>query len=215
VQYRKFGKLDWKVSALGFGAMRLPRINNDSANINEPEATKMLHYAIDHGVNYVDTAVHYHGNNSELFLGRALKHGYREKVKLVTKLFPPHVKEYSDFDKQLNLQLSKLQTDHIDIYLLHGINKLWWPRLRGLDVLAWTEKAINDGRIGQLGFSFHDDYPVFQEIVDAYDKWAMCMFQYTQKQHPCTEKACHAELLRKHSSLLWRDTEKNDQEKPL
>jgi predicted aldo/keto reductase-like oxidoreductase len=178
MQYRKFGKLDWEVSALGFGAMRLPKINNESANIDEQEATKMLHYAIDHGVNYVDTSVHYHGGNSELVLGRALKHRYREKVKLVTKLFPPHVKEYADFDKQLNLQLSKLQTDHLDIYLLHGINKLWWPRLRDLDVLAWAEKAIEDGRIGHIGFSFHDEYPVFQEIIDAYDKWAMCMIQY-------------------------------------
>ncbi len=178
MHYRKFGHLDWQVSALGFGAMRLPTLNGDYARIDEPEATRMLHWAIDHGVNYVDTAIHYHGSNSERFLGRALQGGYREKVRLATKLFPLYVKEPRDFDRLLNEQLQKLQTDHIDLYLLHGINRNWWPKLRDMDVLDWAERAIADGRVGYLGFSFHDDYSVFQEIVDAYDDWAMCQIQY-------------------------------------
>jgi len=178
MQYRKFGKLDWKGSALGFGAMRLPVINDEYASIDEPEATRMLHYAIDHGVNYVDTAIHYHGGNSERFLSRALQGGYREKVKLATKLFPPYVEETGDFDRLLNEQLEKLQTDHVDFYLLHGINCRWWPKIRDLGVLDWAEGAIADGRVGHLGFSFHDNYPVFQEIVDAYDNWTMCQIQY-------------------------------------
>jgi predicted aldo/keto reductase-like oxidoreductase len=178
MQYRKIPELGWKISALGFGAMRLPRINGENDKIDEAEAERILHYAIDNGVNYVDTAVHYCGGNSEYFLGRALKNGYRDKVKLITKLFPPNVKNYEDLDKQLNMQLEKLQTDRLDIYLLHGINKLWWPRLRDLDIFSWAEKAQADGRIGHLGFSFHDEFPVFKEIVDAYDKWALCMIQY-------------------------------------
>jgi predicted aldo/keto reductase-like oxidoreductase len=175
MQYRTFGKLDWQVSALGFGAMRLPTVEG---KIDEAEATKMIRYAIDHGVNYVDTAYPYHGGNSELFVGRALKGGYREKVKLATKLPTWHVKTTEDFDKYLNEQLEKLQTDHIDFYLLHALNDERWRQMKKLNVPEHAEKAIADGRIGHLGFSFHDKYPAFQEIVDGYDKWSFCQIQY-------------------------------------
>jgi predicted aldo/keto reductase-like oxidoreductase len=93
-------------------------------------------------------------------------------------LFPPNVHEYQDFDRNLNEQLVKLQTECIDFYLLHGINRAWWPRIRDLGVFEWAEKAMADGRIGHLGFSFHDEFSCFQEIVDAYDRWALCMIQY-------------------------------------
>jgi predicted aldo/keto reductase-like oxidoreductase len=178
VQYRAFGKLDWKGSALGFGTMRLPVIGGDYGRIDESEAARMLHYAIDHGVNYVDTAIHYHRGNSEPFLGGALQGGYREKLRLATKLFPPYVEGSQDFDRLLNMQLSRLQTDHVDFYLLHGVNRTWWPKLRDLGVLDWAEGAMADGRVRNLGFSFHDEYAVFQEIVDAYDGWSLCQIQY-------------------------------------
>jgi len=176
MNYRQFGSLDWKVSALGFGCMRFPTENGNEA-IDEAEAAKMLRYAIDHGVNYIDTAYPYHGGNSEPFLGRALQDGYRERVRLATKLPSWKIKERKDFDRYLNEQLERLQTDQIDFYLLHTLQEKWWYKLRDLGVLEWAEKAQRDGRIDHLGFSFHDEYEVFEEIVDAYD-WALCQIQY-------------------------------------
>jgi len=178
MRYRRFGKLDWQASALGFGCMRFPTLDGDYAKIAEPEATRMLHLAIEHGVNYLDTAYPYHGGNGELFVGRALKNDYRKRVRLATKMPCWLVKTAADFDKYLNEQLGKLQTDHIDFYLLHALSGERWPPVRDLGVLEWAERAIADGRIGHIGFSFHDKYAVFQEIIDAYDGWTFCQIQY-------------------------------------
>lgn len=179
MQYRKFGKLNWKASALGFGCMRLPLLDKqDHANIDEKEASRMVHYAVDQGLNYIDTAYGYHHSNSERFLGRALKGGYRAKVHLATKLPGWKVETAEDFDKILNEQLEKLQTDHIDFYLLHGLDAAGWHKFRDLDVIPWAENAISEGRISYLGFSFHDKTEVLKEIIDAYDGWTFCQVQY-------------------------------------
>jgi predicted aldo/keto reductase-like oxidoreductase len=178
MQYRKFGKLDWKPSALGFGAMRLPIIEGDSAQIDEALATRMVRYAIDHDVNYVDTAYGYHSGNSERFLGRALQDGYRERVNLATKLPMWLVEATEDFDRYLDEQLGKLQTDHIDFYLFHGLRKERWAAVRKLNILAEAEKAVADGRVRYLGFSFHDEFEVFKDIIDSFDGWTMCQIQY-------------------------------------
>jgi len=178
MKYRKFGSLDWGVSVLGFGAMRLPIIGKDSSHVDEPKAIEMIRYAIDHGVNYLDTAYTYHNKHGEIVVGKALLNGYREKVKLATKLPSWLVENPDDFDRFLDEQLEKLQTDHIDFYLLHALNTTYWPRLRDWEVLNWAEGAIADGRIQYLGFSFHDDFEVFKDIVDAYDRWTFCQIQY-------------------------------------
>ena len=115
------------LSILGFGCMRLP-VTKDG-HIDETNATKMLRYAIDHGVNYVDTAYPYHNGESEPFLGRALQGGYREKVKLATKLPSWLIKSRADMDRYLDEQLKRLQTDHIDFYLVHGLMKPFWEKL--------------------------------------------------------------------------------------
>lgn len=177
MQYRTFGKLDWKVSALGFGAMRLPIIDDDPGKVDEAEATQMLRYAIDHGVNYVDTAYTYHKKVGELFVGQALQDGYRERVKLATKLPCWWVKTTEDFDRYLNEQLERLQTDYIDFYMLHALEKGDWQKMMEFDVLDWLDSARADGRIHYTGFSFHDEYEVLTEIVDAYD-WTLCQIQY-------------------------------------
>ena len=177
MKYRTFGKLDWQASALGFGCMRLPLKSDDRGDIDEAQAMEMLHYAIDHGLNYIDTAYPYHEGNSERFVGRALQGGYRDKVRLATKQPCWMIEKADDFDTYLDEQLDKLQTNHIDFYLLHGLRRERWAQVRDLGVIEWAEGAIADRRIGHLGFSFHDDYDAFVEIVDAYD-WTFCQIQY-------------------------------------
>jgi predicted aldo/keto reductase-like oxidoreductase len=178
MRYRKFGKLDWEVSALGFGAMRLPLAGPTPADVDATLAIRMIRHAIDSGVNYVDTAYPYHSGQSEVVVGRALQDGYRERVKLTTKLLAGRCETPADFDRYLDEQLTRLQTDKLDFYLLHGLNRNSWRKIRDMGVLKWAERAIAAGRFDHLGFSFHDDYDVFQEIVDAYDKWALCQIQY-------------------------------------
>lgn len=182
MQYRNFGPLDWKPSALGFGCMRLPTLDGQrsSANIDEAEAIRMIRHAIDNGVNYLDTAYPYHEGRSELLVGKALHAGYRERVKVATKLPVWLVKSPDDFDRYLDEQLEKLQTSHVDFYLLHALNKtVWQDVVLEHRLLDRAELALADGRIGHLGFSFHGDYAAFYDIVTGSDLWSMCQIQYS------------------------------------
>jgi len=174
--YRKVPKTGDELSILGFGCMRLPAKKNGSG-IDEERAIRQLRYAIDDGVNYVDTAPAYHFGRSEKVLGRALEDGYREKVRLATKLPPWSVRSRGDMDRILDHQLATLKTDHIDYYLLHSLTKESFSRLKNLGVLEFLDTAKKDGRIRNAGFSSHADLTTFQEIVDAYD-WTFCQIQY-------------------------------------
>jgi len=174
MQYRKLNKLGLEVSALGFGCMRFPTF--EDGNIHEAEATKMVRHAIDNGVNYIDTAWPYHNEKGEAMVGQALRDGYREKVYLATKSPVYYVKEHSDFDKYLDLQLKKLETDHIDFYLLHALTHKRWQECKEHNVFDFIKRAQADGRIKYIGFSFHDELKVFKEIADDYD-WDFCQIQ--------------------------------------
>ena len=182
--YRKFGKTNEKVSVLGFGCMRLPLMpGGDPSQIDEGEATKLIHRAIDEGVNYIDTAYPYHGNGmedsgqSEPFLAKVLKNGYRKKVNIATKLPSWLIKTREDMDKYLNDQLKRLEVDQIDFYLVHAVDSQVWPILKEARVDEFLDQAIRDGRIKYAGFSFHDKLDLFKEIVDYYD-WSFCQIQY-------------------------------------
>jgi predicted aldo/keto reductase-like oxidoreductase len=182
VQYRNFGTLDWKASALGFGCMRLPTLDGqrNSGNIDEEESIRMIRHAIDNGVNYLDTAYPYHEGRSEVLVGKALREGYRERVKVATKLPVWLVKGAEDFDRYLDEQLKKLQTGYVDFYLLHALNQnVWNDVVLHHNLLARAETALADGRIRHLGFSFHGDYAAFYEIVNGSDLWSMCQIQYS------------------------------------
>ncbi len=176
MKYRILGKTGVQVSALGFGAMRLP-VRGDQGLVDEPVAIQMLRSAIDRGVNYIDTAYVYHDGQSEMVVGKALQDGYRSRVHLATKSPVWLVQKQQDFDRFLDEQLSRLQTEHIDYYLLHCLQKKSWEAMQALNVLDWAQRAQRDGRIGRFGFSFHDSLDVFREIVDAHD-WDVCQIQY-------------------------------------
>lgn len=177
MQYRKMGSLDWEVSALGFGCMRLPPRRLNRLRAETEESVRIIRHGIDQGINYIDTAWPYHLGDSERIVGQALQDGYRERVHLVTKLFMPLVREAGDFDRYLNAQLEKLQTEYLDIYLFHALNVGTFEKVKRLGLIEKMEAARAQGRIRHIGFSFHDTFPVFKEIIDYYD-WDMAQIQY-------------------------------------
>ncbi len=178
MQYRQFGKLDWKVSVLGFGLMRLPRLPGKKGAIDEAEALRMVRHAVDEGVNYLDTAYMYHNSLSEPFLAKVLKDGYRKKVRIATKMPYWKAEKPEDYDTIFADQLKKIEVNYIDFYLIHSLNRKGWKKARDLGVVEWGERMKKAGKIGYFGFSFHDDYNAFKKIIDDYDGWDFCQIQY-------------------------------------
>lgn len=182
MKYRKMPKSQDQLSILGFGCMRLPTTAN--SQIDEDQTFAMLHEAYRQGVNYFDTAWTYHDGASEPFLGRFLTQINRNKVFVATKLPCWLVKTRADMDDFLAKQLQHLQTDYIDYYLLHGLNKGSWAKMKELGVFDFLEKAKAEGKIRHAGFSFHDDYATFSQIVRAWDwDFTQIMLNYLDTQH--------------------------------
>jgi predicted aldo/keto reductase-like oxidoreductase len=181
---RTIGSTGVDVSILGFGCMRLPVIDGQSDRVDHDKAVPLLRTAIERGVNYVDTAWFYHAKQfgqagaSEPFVGEALSGGWRERVKLATKLPQQIVQTRDDMDRYLEQQLERLRTDHLDFYLVHGVNGDSWERMRDLGVREFLDKARDEGLIRFPAFSFHGAAPDFPRIIDEYDGWAFGQLQY-------------------------------------
>lgn len=181
MEYTQFGNLGFKTSRFGLGCMRLPLKaqpdgTTNPSQIDEEKAIELIRYAIDNGVTYVDTAHGYHGGNSKVVLGKALRDGYREKVTVASKIPEGEIKSYSDFERVLNIHLEALQTDHLDFCLLHGLNKRSWKKFKELGALDFLDECVAKGKIRFPSFSFHDDLETFKEIIDSYH-WSMCQIQ--------------------------------------
>lgn len=169
-----------KISALGFGLMRLPVLNGDQSDIDMEKVEEMILYAYEHGVNYYDTAYPYHNGFSEVALGKILeKNGLRDKVNIATKLFTLEIgKPGFDPEKMLATQLERLKTDHVDFYLIHGVHGDQWERLKkDYDIVNFLREKREKGIIRYMGFSFHDEYENFVKLIDDYD-WDFAQIQY-------------------------------------
>ena len=174
MEKRKLEKLGIETSLLGYGCMRFP--TNAEGKIDEEKAEALLDKAIAQGVNYIDTAYPYHGGESETFVGKVLKKYDRSSLYLATKLPVWFVKSVEDVDKLFNEQLQKLQTDYIDFYLMHAMNLGRWKEMLELGVVERLEELKAEGKIRYLGFSFHDSYEAFEEIL-CYRDWDFCQIQ--------------------------------------
>jgi uncharacterized protein len=181
--YRQFGKTGIELSILGFGCMRLPTIDNKPEKINYPEATRLLHYAIDNGVNYIDTAYFYHSaifglpGESEPFVGAALSGGRRKKVHLATKMPVYILRRKEQMEIFLKEQLERLKTEYLDLYLLHSLNGESWDRMCSLGVREFMDKKKAEGKFRFSGFSFHGEAEDFVRICNEYD-WTFAQIQY-------------------------------------
>ncbi len=174
MEKRKMEKLGIETSLLGFGCMRFPV--TAEGKIDQPEAEKMLDKAIAAGVNYIDTAYPYHDGESEPLVGRALKKYDRHSFYLATKLPCWKVEKLEDADTIFAEQLTRLQTDYIDFYLMHALNKDSFHKMVEMGTVEKLEALKAAGKIKYLGFSFHDSYEVFEEIIN-YREWDFCQIQ--------------------------------------
>lgn len=175
MEYSKFEKLGISTSLLGFGCMRFPQ--TPDGKIDEPEAEKMLDTAIKAGVTYIDTAYPYHNGDSEPFVGKVLKKYDRDSFYLATKLPIWKLEKKEDVKRIFDEQLERLAVDHVDFYLLHALDKEAWEKVKELDVLPFVESMREAGKIRYIGFSFHDNYEVFEEILTS-RPWDFCQIQY-------------------------------------
>lgn len=177
MKYRKFDKIEKAASLFGLGCMRFNGAASGDSCIDEQKAISLIRRAIDGGVNYLDTAYVYLDKTSETVLGKALLDGYRDKVTIATKMPIEYVNNYEEMEALLDSELKKLQTDHIDFYLMHGIDKSKWLKFKEIGADKFFEEKKKEGKIKYKCFSFHGPYEDFEYIIKDYD-WDMVQIQY-------------------------------------
>lgn len=176
MMYQRFGNISHQVSRFGMGCMRLPQTKNEQGKdvIDENESIRMIQHAIENGVNYFDTAYAYPG--SEEVLGKALKNGRREKVMIASKCPMDEINGFDDYQRIFDESLRRLDTDYIDVYLFHCLDKRAWEKVKSTSGIAFMEAMKASGKIRAIAFSFHAEHDLFVEIIDAYS-WDMCLIQ--------------------------------------
>lgn len=174
MEKRRMDNLGIETSLLGFGCMRFPL--TAEGKIEEEQSRAMLDEAIASGVNYIDTAYPYHDGESEPFVGKALAKYARDSYYLATKLPVWKVNTMEDVETIFYQQLERLRTEYIDFYLLHALDKERWEKVLSLGIIERLEQWRAEGKIRYLGFSFHDEYEVFEEILN-YRQWDFCQIQ--------------------------------------
>ena len=177
MKYRTMGKLGIQASAFGLGCMRFNGVASGDSVIDEQKAVSLIRRAIDGGVTYIDTAWVYLDKTSEIVLGKALLDGYRDKVTIATKVPPDAVNSREDLERILAEELQKLQTDHIDFYLMHAMNKEKWEHMKAIGAPQFFDDMKREGKIRYKCFSFHGPYEEFEYIINDWD-WDMCQIQY-------------------------------------
>ena len=174
MEKRRLEKLGIETSLLGYGCMRFP--TTAEGKIDREAAEKLLDKAYEQGVNYFDTAYPYHNGESEAFVGSVLKKYDRSSFYLATKLPLWGVQKLEDVDRIFSEQLERLQMDYVDFYLMHAVRKSTWDKMVELGVVKRLEELKAEGKIRYLGFSFHDSYEVFEEVL-RYRDWDFCQIQ--------------------------------------
>lgn len=181
MKYRKFGSSEWQSSILGYGAAGIALREEDSAPAGT-DAVDMIRRGIDLGINYLDFGYPYDMQRQESIarvLRQALPGGYRDRIKIAVTL-PSHLLHLkSDLDRYLDSQMELLEIDRADFCLLGRLNRDTWPIFQRLDAQDWAEAAMESGRIGAIGFSFHDHFQVLRQVLAAYDRWSLCQFQFS------------------------------------
>ena len=177
MKYRNFGKLGITGSAFGLGCMRFNGAPSGDTIIDEQKAIGLIRRAIDGGVTYVDTAYVYLDRTSEIVLGKALQDGYRDRVMIATKMPEEYVHNRAEMEALFQEELNKLQTDHIDFYLMHALNRKRWDYFKSIGAHEFFEELKQKGKIRYKCFSFHGSCEEFEYIIHDND-WDMVQIQY-------------------------------------